>query len=140
MRRLRLLLPLLALPLAAPVGAETLADIRVELGQLAADFNALKAELTTTGSMASVGGGDALSLCGFGFRLFLVKLGRVSRDLALRLGNCLETLDLKRGFLRHPTTLGLGQFGDEGLVIALDAGPVLQHGGDLRGGRFAVRS
>lgn len=60
MRRLRLLLPLLALPLAAPAGAETLADIRVELGQLAADFNSLKAELTTTGSMASVGGGDAL--------------------------------------------------------------------------------
>ncbi len=64
MARLRLILPLLALPLAvpfaAPAGAETLADIRVELGQLAADFNALKAELSTTGSMASVGGGDAL--------------------------------------------------------------------------------
>lgn len=60
MGRLRLLLPLLALPLAAPAGAETLADIRVELGQLAADFNSLKAELTATGSMASVGGGDAL--------------------------------------------------------------------------------
>ena len=60
MRRLRLLLPLLALPLAAPAGAETLADIRVELGQLAADFNSLKAELTTSGNVASVGGGDAL--------------------------------------------------------------------------------
>lgn len=64
MTRLRLILPLLALPLAAPfaapAGAETLADIQVELGQLAADFNALKAELSTTGSMASVGGGDAL--------------------------------------------------------------------------------
>jgi len=62
--RLRLILPLLALPLAtplaAPAGAETLADIRVELGQLAADFNSLKAELTTTGNVASVGGGDAL--------------------------------------------------------------------------------
>ena len=60
MRRLRLLLPLLALPLSAPAGAETLADIRVELGQLAADFNSLKAELTTSGNVASVGGGDAL--------------------------------------------------------------------------------
>lgn len=63
MARLRLILPLLALPLApfaAPAGAETLADIQVELGQLAADFNGLKAELSTTGSMASVGGGDAL--------------------------------------------------------------------------------
>ena len=62
--RLRLVLPLLALPLAvisAPVGAETLADIKVELVQLSAEFNALKAELTTPGASARVGGADALA-------------------------------------------------------------------------------
>ncbi len=64
--RLRLILPLLALPFAAPDQAaaqdntQTLADIRVELGALAAEFNALKAELATTGNTASIGGGDAL--------------------------------------------------------------------------------
>ncbi|VDC33169.1 tol-pal system protein YbgF [Pseudogemmobacter humi] len=57
----RLILPLLALGLAAPAGAETLADVRAELGQLAAAFNALKAELTTTGASARVGGADALA-------------------------------------------------------------------------------
>lgn len=63
--RLRLILPLLALPFA-PISAaaqdntQTLADIRVELGTLAAEFNALKAELMTTGNTAAIGGGDAL--------------------------------------------------------------------------------
>lgn len=61
MARLRLILPLLALGLSAPAGAETLADVRAELGQLAAEFNALKAELTTTGASARVGGADALA-------------------------------------------------------------------------------
>jgi len=50
----------LALALSGPARAETLADIRAELGQLAAEFNALKAEMTTTGASVSAGGGDAL--------------------------------------------------------------------------------
>ncbi|MFE3837348.1 tetratricopeptide repeat protein [Pseudogemmobacter sonorensis] len=62
---IRFALPLLALslaaPFAAPAGAETLADIRVELGQLAAEFNALKNELVTTGASARLGGVDALA-------------------------------------------------------------------------------
>lgn len=42
--------------------AETLADIRNELGQLAAEFNALKAELVSTGAATSgAAGGDALT-------------------------------------------------------------------------------
>ncbi len=66
MARRQLAAPLLALALAAAplaggaAGAETLADIRAELDQLAAEFNSLKAELTTTGATARAGGGDAL--------------------------------------------------------------------------------
>jgi hypothetical protein len=56
MTRARLLLPLLALGFATPAAAESLADVRAELGQLAAEFNQLKAELTTTGASARVGG------------------------------------------------------------------------------------
>lgn len=97
MRRLRLLLPLLALPLAAPVGAETLADIRVELGQLAADFNALKAELTTTGSMASVGGGDALQ-----------RMDAIEAELA-RLTARAEEIELR---LNRVVTDGTNRIGD----------------------------
>lgn len=57
---------LLATALVVPMGAlaqdkaATLADIRAQLGQLAAEFNALKNELVTTGAAARVGGGDVL--------------------------------------------------------------------------------
>ncbi|NPD14138.1 tol-pal system protein YbgF [Xinfangfangia sp. D13-10-4-6] len=59
--KVRLILPLLALGFATPAAAESLADVRNELGQLAAEFNQLKAELTTTGASARVGGADALA-------------------------------------------------------------------------------
>ena len=64
-RSFRLALVPLVLALAAPAGwaqdnGQTLADIRAQLGSLSADFNALKSELTTSGNIASVGGGDAL--------------------------------------------------------------------------------
>jgi tol-pal system protein YbgF len=60
--RLRLILPLLTLPFAAFAqdNTQTLADIRAELGTLAAAFNELKAELVASGSSAAIGGGDAL--------------------------------------------------------------------------------
>ncbi|WP_333816049.1 tol-pal system protein YbgF [Tabrizicola sp.] len=62
MRRLGLSLVLSLLPLLGPAQAETLADIRNELGQLAAEFNALKAELVSTGAATSgAAGGDALT-------------------------------------------------------------------------------
>lgn len=56
---------LLTVALAAPVTAQdraqTLADIKAELGQLSAEFNALKAELVSTGAVASgSAGGSAL--------------------------------------------------------------------------------
>lgn len=59
---------LLALLLLVPVGAfaqdrtQTLADIRAELASLAAEFNALKAELVSSGAASSgAAGGDALT-------------------------------------------------------------------------------
>ena len=61
-RALRLALVLcLAAPAAmAQDNSQTLADIRAQLGTLSADFNSLKSELTTSGNVASIGGGDAL--------------------------------------------------------------------------------
>lgn len=63
LRRVALVLMLAALPLAAPAQdrAQSLADIKAELVLLMAEFNALKAELVTTGGAASgAAGGDAL--------------------------------------------------------------------------------
>ena len=64
MRRLGLSLALCLLPVLghAQSKGETLADIRNELGQLAAQFNALKAELVSTGAATNgAAGGDALT-------------------------------------------------------------------------------
>jgi tol-pal system protein YbgF len=63
MRRLGLTIALCLLPVLghAQDKAQTLADIRNELGQLAAEFNALKAELVSSGAAATgAAGGDAL--------------------------------------------------------------------------------
>jgi tol-pal system protein YbgF len=55
------LLPLvLGVPARAQDKAQTLADIKAELGQLMAEFNALKSETVATGNTAALGGGDAL--------------------------------------------------------------------------------
>jgi tol-pal system protein YbgF len=100
--RLRLILPLLALP-CAPLAAaaqdntQTLADIRVELGTLAAEFNALKAELTTTGNTASIGGGDALQ-----------RMDAIEAELA-RLTSRAEQIELK---LNRVVADGTNRIGD----------------------------
>lgn len=63
MRRLGLTVALCLLPVLghAQDRTQTLADIRAELGALAAEFNALKAELVSSGAAASgAAGGDAL--------------------------------------------------------------------------------
>jgi tol-pal system protein YbgF len=63
MRKLGLALILCVLPVVglAQDRAQTLADIRAELAALAAEFNALKAELVSTGAATSgQAGGDAL--------------------------------------------------------------------------------
>jgi tol-pal system protein YbgF len=55
-----LLLPLMGAPAFAQ-DAQTLADVKAELAQLAAQFNALKKELVTTGAATNgTAGGDAL--------------------------------------------------------------------------------
>lgn len=64
MRRLGLAVALCLLPVLghAQDRAQTLADIRAELGALAAEFNALKAELVSSGAATSgAAGGDALT-------------------------------------------------------------------------------
>jgi tol-pal system protein YbgF len=64
MRRFGLAVALCLLPVLghAQDRAQTLADIRAELGALAAEFNALKAELVSTGAATSgAAGGDALT-------------------------------------------------------------------------------
>jgi tol-pal system protein YbgF len=63
MQMLRLIVVLLLLPVCAFAQdrAQTLADIRTELAALAAEFNALKAELVSSGAAATgAAGGDAL--------------------------------------------------------------------------------
>ena len=58
---LALVLALLPLSAVAQDRAQTLADISAELGSLAAEFNALKAELVSSGAAATgAAGGDAL--------------------------------------------------------------------------------
>jgi tol-pal system protein YbgF len=59
---LGLILALVTAPALAQDRAQTLADIRAELAALAAEFNALKAELVSTGAASSgAAGGDALT-------------------------------------------------------------------------------
>ncbi len=61
MRWLVLFAALLAAPAHAQDKAQTLADIKTELGQLMAEFNALKAETVASGNTGgSFGSGDAL--------------------------------------------------------------------------------
>lgn len=61
MRGLIFALALLPLPALAQDKAQTLADVKGELGQLMAEFNSLKSELISSGAAASgAAGGDAL--------------------------------------------------------------------------------
>lgn len=97
--RLRLILPLLALPFAAFAqdNTQTLADIRVELGTLAAQFNELKAELAASGNTAAIGGGDALQ-----------RMDAIEAELA-RLTSRAEEIELK---LNRVVADGTNRIGD----------------------------
>lgn len=77
---------------------ETLADIRVELGQLAAEFNALKAELVASGAAANgSAGGDALT-----------RMDTIEAELA-RLNAQTEEIELK---LNRVVSDGTNRIGD----------------------------
>lgn len=89
MMRARFLFPLLALGFATPAAAESLADVRVELGQLAAEFNALKAELTSTGASARVGGVDALARMDT-LEAELMRLTSRTEEIELRLNRVVQ--------------------------------------------------
>jgi tol-pal system protein YbgF len=93
MRRLPRLAPAvllgLTLALAAPARAETLADIKVELDQLAAEFNALKAETVASGASAAVGGADALARMD-ALEAELARLTARAEEIELRLNRVVQ--------------------------------------------------
>jgi tol-pal system protein YbgF len=133
MRRVRLLilLALAAGPALAQDRAESLADIRGELAALAAEFNALKSELVTTGAATSgAAGGDALT-----------RMDTIEATLA-RLTARTEEVELR---LNRVVSDGTNRIGDieyrvceltEGCdPTALAATPTL--GGDTGGGAVA---
>ena len=84
-RALVLALALVLAPLAAlaQTRTETLADIRAQLGQLAAELGGLRDELTTTGAMARFGGADILQRME-ALELELMRLTGRTEDLELR--------------------------------------------------------
>lgn len=100
MRRLGLSLALCLLPVLghAQDKAETLADIRNELAQLAAEFNALKAELVASGAATNgSAGGDALT-----------RMDTIEAELA-RLNARTEEVELK---LNRVVSDGTNRIGD----------------------------
>lgn len=100
MRRLGLALALCLVPVLghAQDKAETLADIRNELAQLAADFNALKAELVSSGAATNgTAGGDALT-----------RMDTIEAELA-RLNARTEEVELK---LNRVVADGTNRIGD----------------------------
>lgn len=138
MRRLGLSLALCLLPVLghAQDKAETLADIRNELAQLAAEFNALKAELVASGAATNgSAGGDALTrmdtieaeLARLNARTEEVelKLNRVVSDGTNRIGDIEYRLcEVTEGC--DPANLGatpvLGDAGAAPAAVATDAG------------------
>lgn len=100
MRRLGLALALCVMPVLghAQDRTQTLADIRAELGALAAEFNALKAELISSGAAASgAAGGDALQ-----------RMDAIEAELA-RLNARTEAVELK---LNRVVADGTNRIGD----------------------------
>ncbi len=122
MRRLAITLALVAWPLAgaAQDRAETLADIRLQLGQLGTELAGLRAELMTTGAVARAGGADMLQRMEM-VELELMRLTGTTEDLDLRINrivadgtNRLGDLEFRvveleggdAGALQAPTPLG----------------------------------
>lgn len=139
MRRLGLTVAMCLLPVLghAQDRAQTLADIRTELGALAAEFNALKAELVSSGAAATgAAGGDALqrmdtieaTLARLTARTEEVelKLNRVVSDGTNRIGDieyrlCEVTEGCDPATLGATSTLG-GDTGAAPAPVATDTG------------------
>ncbi len=154
MRLIRLVAILVLLPLSAVAQdrAQTLADISAELGALAAEFNALKAELVSTGAAASgAAGGDALTRMDT-IEAELSRLTARTEEVELRLNRVVADGTNRIGDIEYrlcevtegcdPTTLGatttLG--GDSGGAVApvVSAGAATDTGTGAAGAELAV--
>lgn len=94
------LLVSVAVPGFAPAQSqgETLADIRAQLGQLGAELNSLRQELTTTGAISQPGGYDMLSRME-GIELELMRLTGRTEDLELRINRVVADAENRFGDL-----------------------------------------
>ena len=136
MRKLGLSLAMCLLPVLghAQDKAETLADIRNELSALAAEFNALKAEMVSTGAMTNgSAGGDALTRMDT-IEAELARLNARTEEVELKLNRVVSDGTNRIGDIEYrlceategcdPTTLGatpaLG--GDAGAAAPLATG------------------
>jgi tol-pal system protein YbgF len=110
MRALALALAVALAPLSALAQdrAETLADIRAQLGQLGGELTALRDELMTTGAVARVGGADMLQ-----------RMESLELEL-MRLTGRTEELELR---VNRVVTDGTNRLGDlEFRVVELEGG------------------
>ena len=132
MRRLglALALALLPVPVLGQDRAETLADIRAELSALAAEFNALKAELVASGAATNgAAGGDALTRMD-NIEAELARLSALAEEVELRLNRVVADGTNRIGDIEYrlcevtegcdPATLGstLPLGGDAAAVVA----------------------
>lgn len=135
MRWLVLCLSLFALPALAQDKAQTLADLKAELGLLMADFNTLKAELVQTGAASSgAAGGDALQRMD-ALEAALVRITAKAEEIELKLNRVVTDGTNRIGDLEYrlceategcdpaniPETPVLG--GDAAAVPVADAAP-----------------
>ena len=105
-----LALALLPLPGAAQDRAQTLADIRAELGTLAGEIGALRSELVTTGALSQAGGSTMLE-----------RIESIEGEL-VRLTSRTEDLEFR---LNRIVTDGTNRLGDlEFRIVELEGGDV----------------
>jgi tol-pal system protein YbgF len=133
MRRvgLLILLALAAGPAVSQDRAQTLADIRGELAALAAEFNALKSELVTTGAATSgAAGGDALTRMDT-IEATLARLTAQTEEVELRLNRVVADGTNRIGDIEYRVC----EMTDGCDPTALAATPTL--GGDAGGGAVA---
>ncbi|MFO1201037.1 MAG: tol-pal system protein YbgF [Tabrizicola sp.] len=155
MRRLGLSLALCLMPVLghAQDKAETLADIRNELAQLAAEFNALKAEMVASGAMTNgSAGGDALTRMDT-IEAELARLNARTEEVELKLNRVVSDGTNRIGDIEYrlceategcdPTSLGATpELGSDGAAapapVATDAGTAAPATDTTGGAEMAV--